>query len=81
MENSCIILDCKHPIKPDQILIKVLSKTALNIEDFKLESKFFGQWTFRLNDDKEQLYQENLNIIISEIKKAYSSGQLRYAEW
>lgn len=81
-KNSCILLDCvPGPIRPNIILDNILKNTSLTSNDFILESTIFGQWTFRLIGDKEQLYQDNLDIIVSEINKAYKSGQIRYAEW
>ncbi len=82
MSSSCILLDCvPGPIRPNNILDNILKNTSLKSSDFIVESTTFGQWVFRLNNDKEQLYQDNLDIIVSEISKAYKSGQIRYAEW
>ena len=54
MSKIQIILDCPPgAMRPDN----VLASTQLELADFKIVSKCFGEWTFELSKNKEEIYQ------------------------
>jgi hypothetical protein len=81
-EDYYLIIDCPPGItRPNNILSDVLSDTGLNVDDFKNTSCSFGEWTFNLYDDKIELFKIHIDYIIEQLKKKYSSGTIRYAEF
>jgi hypothetical protein len=77
-----IVLDCPPGCtRPDDVLKRVLNDTGLSIDDFTIVSKFFGAWTFVLNENKNALYETKKDVIVGGIKKMYEGGIIRYAEW
>jgi hypothetical protein len=80
-----IKIDCPPGLKrPDNIFIKILEKTTLNIDDFiNITKPFaFGEWTFKLkNDDKINDFLSNIKIFQKELTTLYLQGAIRYAEW
>ena len=77
-----IIIDCL-PLQRilNNILEDILSYTKLNINDFKITSKSFGEWTFKLYIDKNNEYLEELDNIIGKLTDNYNNGNIRYAEY
>lgn len=82
MSKIQIILDC-YPgvIRPNNVLENILESTQLSISDFNVVSKFFGAWTFELAEDKQEIFKNYENLIISKITDVYNKGLIRYAEW
>jgi hypothetical protein len=89
MSKIHIILDCPPgAMRPNDVLENILASTQLELADFKIVSKSFGEWTFELSEDKKEIYQNKKEIyenckdlIIIKIKDAYKNGLIRYAEW
>jgi len=82
MSKIHIILDCSPGVmRPDNVLENILASTQLELADFKIVSKCFGEWTFELSEDKEEIYENCKDLIIIKIKDAYKNGLIRYAEW
>jgi len=53
----------------------------LSENDFTIVSVNFGEWKFGVYKDKEQVFEENLPILISHLTSLYNSNIIRYAEW
>lgn len=53
----------------------------LSENDFTIVSFNFGECKFGVYKDKEQLFEENLPILISHLTSLYNSNIIRYAEW
>jgi hypothetical protein len=85
MCNMCpyeIEIDCPPGYtRPDDVLKTVLDGSPLTINDFILVSKCFGNWTFKLNADKEGEYVKHQLFIGSKLERAYRAGTIRYAAW
>lgn len=54
---------------------------GLSEDDFHIMSVKFGEWKFGVYKDKEQVFEENLSILISHLTSLYNSNIIRYAEW
>ena len=54
---------------------------GLSENDFTIVSVNFGEWKFGVYKDKEQVFEENLPILISHLTSLYNSDIIRYAEW
>jgi len=81
-ETYYLKIDCPPgQIRPDNVLSSILLDTALNTDDFKNTLCSFGEWTFNLYDDKIDLFKIHFDNIVEKIKKKYSSGIIRYAEF
>jgi hypothetical protein len=83
LSKTCeIVIDCApFQSRPDSILISILEGTQLSINDFVRESAFYGSWTFIPLKEKESLYLENQILIGEKLKKCFTAGQIRAAEW
>ena len=85
VESSDIVLILGCPpgrTRPGDLFPGVLQGTQLTPEDFDLESKVFGDWSWRLkNPAKEPLYREQKEKLGCRIKMLYESGRIRYGEW
>ena len=77
-----IEIDCPpgNP-RPDDLFPGVLEGTGLLPEDFTLVSKFFGNWTWLLHEDKEKLYIAQRDIVKRRIVVLHDSGVIRYGSW
>jgi hypothetical protein len=53
----------------------------LSENDFTILSVKFGEYKFGVYKDKEQVFEENLPILISHLTSLYNSNIIRYAEW
>ena len=53
----------------------------LSENDFHIMSVKFGECKFGVYKDKEQVFEENLPILISHLTSLYNSNIIRYAEW
>jgi len=81
-ETYYLKIDCPPGLtRPNNVLSDILLDTELNIDDFKNTLCSFGEWTFNLYDDKIELFKENFDNIVQRLKKRYSSGSIRYAEF
>ena len=77
-----LVIDCGPFLKrPNEILENILINTKLNINDFKITSKSFGEWTFKLYIDKTNEYLEELPNIIEKLKNNFKNGNIRFAEY
>ena len=54
---------------------------GLSENDFTIVSVNFGEWKFGVYKDKEQVFEENLPILIAHLTSLYNSNIIRYAEW
>ena len=54
---------------------------GLSENDFYIMSVKFGEYKFGVYKDKEQVFEENLPILISHLTSLYNSKIIRYAEW
>lgn len=81
--SHLIVLDCPPgDPRPDVLLPGILKDTGLEVDDFKLISTFFGEWTFRLKDtEKDDLYEGKKIIIGERIKDLHIRNFIRYGEW
>lgn len=77
-----IVIDCQPgSMRPDGILTSVLDGTELTSTDFTITRKFFGEWTFVLNESKNNIYDIYKNNIGATLKNMNAQGYVRYAEW
>ncbi len=77
-----IEIDCApFTPRPNEILREVLSGTAMTIDDFDIVAKFFGEWTFRVHEDKKNLYTSIKDLVGTRLTQAYHCGRIRYAMW
>ena len=82
MNNYYILIDCPpNSIRPDKVLQSILLSMSIQIEDFTITSKFFGAWTFLINDGKENEFIKNIDDIIEKLTIAYNNGLVRYVEY
>ena len=84
LSNECYIVIGIRPgtIRPDDILKNILNKYVnLSKDDFEITLKSFGNWTFNVHKDKEEIFKIYLNKIIEELKNLYNKNIIRYAEW
>ena len=54
---------------------------GLSENDFHIMSCRFGEWKFGVYKDKEQVFEENLSMLITHLTSLYNSNIIRYAEW
>lgn len=79
---ATIELDCSPGgPRPDELLPKALEGTELIPNDFEIVSKSFGNWTFELDESKEDLYDTHRDTIKNNIKYLYDKGYIRYGSW
>lgn len=78
-----VVLDCAPGVRrPDHVLMDVLAGLqGIDVDDFKVVGTSFGEWTFRLNDEKHDAYARHRSVIAERIKTAYHAGAVRYATW
>ncbi|QKF94220.1 hypothetical protein QKU48_gp0762 [Fadolivirus algeromassiliense] len=77
-----IELDCPPgSTRPDTCLSIVLSGLELTEDDFVITSKFFGEWTFELKQEKNETYLKLKKEISERIKKLHDQGFIRYGSW
>lgn len=83
LENFYIIIGCAPgTVRPNNILENILVKyNDLSITDFEITSKNFGDWTFNIKEDKEEIFNKYLSEIIEKLKELYNKNIIRYAEW
>ena len=80
--NNYILIDCPpNSMRPDQILHSILLQMNIKVEDFTITNKFFGAWTFVINDGKENEFIQNIDNIVEQLTIAYNSGLVRYVEY
>lgn len=81
MSTFTIDLDCAPgPVRPNDLFPQVIQDTGLTEEDFTLDHRFFGNWTWRLLRN-EELYRRVQPIIEARIRAMYTTGQIRYGSW
>ncbi len=77
-----IVIDCAPgSMRPDDILKLVLDNTDLTSSDFTITSKFFGEWTFVLDESKNDIYNTHKHDIGETMKNMNHNGLIRYGEW
>ena len=77
-----LVIDCPPgSMRPDGILSLVLQDTELTPKDFTITRKFFGEWTFVLNESRNDIYEKYKHDIGTKLKKMNAEGYVRYAEW
>lgn len=75
-------IDCPPgKMRPDDILKMVLKNLEITIDDFIVDSKSFGSWTFKLNEEKNEIYKLSIDIIKERIINFYRNGLIRYASY
>jgi hypothetical protein len=76
-----IVIDCPAgQRRPNEVLMDVIHKTELQLEDFVEYSRVCGEWTWIVKEDKLELYMKHKNDIKSKLKHKYDYGEIRYAE-
>jgi len=83
-KTTCTInLDCPPgATRPDDILIYAIKDTGLDVIDFTVTSKLFGNWSFELTDvSKKKIYKDNIATIEKNIILLYKNGSIRYGSW
>ena len=82
MDTYTIVID-SYPMtpRPDYHLTNILVDTGLIIDDFVITGKTFGEWTFVLNHEKNDIYSQVKSIISERIKMLYYMGDIRYGSW
>ena len=82
-EDFFIVIGCAPGIiRPNNILENILAKyNDLLITDFEITSKNFGDWTFHIKEDKEEIFNKYLSEIIEKLQELYNKNTIRYAEW
>jgi len=83
MSRYIITLDCPPgPTRPGDLFPGTLEGTGLKESDFELETKLFGDWTWRLKyQEKDKLFLEKRDQIAIRIKGLYNAGWIRYGTW
>ncbi len=82
MSTYKIILDCPPgPYRPIDALPNALKNTDLSTNDFKVLSTLFGEWTFELTSEKNELYESCKKIIAKNITDMYYENNIRYGSW
>ena len=78
-----VVLDCAPGVRrPNHVLADVLAGLqGIAVDDFEVVGTSFGEWTFRLNDDKRDAYARHRDDIIKRIETAYHAGAVRFASW
>lgn len=77
-----ISLDCAPGNRrPSDCFPSALDGTGLVPNDFKITSKCFGEWTFQLKSEKNDIYEKNVEKIRYNIEKLYNKGYIRYGSW
>jgi hypothetical protein len=94
MESYKIEIDCEPgPIRPDNVLKMIIKDTFINFEDFEIQSKLFGNWTWNLDNKLKviineknisimtthSLYKKYYDDIKNKIILLYDSGMIRYS--
>jgi hypothetical protein len=81
-ETNTVEIDCPPGTpRPDDLFPDVIKGTGLAVEDFDLVSKVFGNFTWELKAQKNDLYKKAKNTIGERIKALYSQGKIRYGSW
>ena len=81
-ECYIVIGICPGITRPDDILKNILNEYInLSKDDFEITLKNFGNWTFNVHKDKEEIFKIYLNKIIDKLKDLYHKNVIRYAEW
>lgn len=71
-----IELDCPpgNP-RPDDLLPLVIEGTGLTTDDFQITSRVFGNWTFELKADKNDIFDANKEKISCTINRLLGPKQ------
>ena len=91
-DTHYLVIDCApNKMRPNDILKMIImdgqeendivEEDGLSEDDFHIMSVKFGEWKFGVYKDKEQVFEENLSILISHLTSLYNSNIIRYAEW
>jgi hypothetical protein len=67
--------------RPGDLLSSVLKGTELTCGDFVNTGRLFGNWTFNVIKEKEEIYKKNVEHFKNQITKLYNSGAIRYGSW
>lgn len=77
-----IELDCDpFSPRPNTLLPGVLNGTELTADDFVNTSRLFGNWTFNIIKEKEEIFQKYRQHFKNQVTKLYNSGAIRYGSW
>ena len=82
-EIRSIELDCAPGSpRPDDLFPGVIADTGLEVNDFEITSKVFGNWEFTLkNKSKEKEFDAGKLDFEKRVTALYNSRKIRYGSW
>lgn len=77
-----LVIDCPpgNP-RPIDILSDLCFNCSLDQANFVLKSRFFGAWSWEVEENYLETYKLKIDDIGKYLKNSYHSGEIRYAEW
>jgi len=80
--KNTIELDCAPgATRPGTLFPGVIEGTNLTTEDFRISGTVFGKWTFVVNKDKDELFENSKEVFKERVSDLYNSGRIRYGSW
>jgi len=77
-----IEIDCPPgPSRPGDLLPGVIEGTGLIIKPQETVSRVFGNWTWKIPEDQEEVYKKVRDTIKERITSLYNKGLIRYGSW
>jgi len=77
-----IELDCPPgSLRPGNLLPAVLAGTGVTIDPEKTVGRLFGNWTWEVPADQNEVYEKAIPLIKERITALYNSGSIRYGSW
>ena len=67
--------------RPDVVLLAMCQTLGLATDMFVTESRFFGEWTWRVSSEYRGAYVMAIPAIENHLVALYGEGVIRYAEW
>jgi hypothetical protein len=83
MENTNTIeIDCApFSTRPDEHFKNMCTDLDMQLEGFKLVSKFFGNYTWEILPFYEEIYKSKQHLVKDWLTKLHNNGRCRYASW
>ena len=67
--------------RPGTLFHGVIEGTELTTEDFRISGTVFGNWTFVVSKDKDELFENSKEVLKERVSDLYNSGRIRYGSW
>jgi len=82
MKSFSIELDCQPGSpRPGELLPGVLEGTGIEIDPDEPDGTLFGNWTWNIPEQFEELFETHRETIKERISKLYNNGLIRYGSW